>query len=288
MPLENPDSDLWGDEHTTKLKMKTHFIQFLLLFFIFIGFCITIFSKVLSVPKMKSSAVSFETPLLDFYNSMDIDLSVEVEEQVDHDKDLTIDSSGTIHSLATEITAIIDEDFDVCFEGINDGVDLPFLPALVGSDCLNDRKDEQATTSAANLSVVSDPVTLHYEEPRDFVLNNEDLSHSFSSSAPPKRREVQELDPPTKISAKTKSKSGFRRPNILSLLSPAELEEQLKQTTSRLTHSMKQSELSRRQLNQQESAFATFRFAQSSSGSFLSLSRRHLVSYTGDITSMTL
>ncbi len=81
-----------------------------------------------------------------------------------------------------------------------------------------------------------------------------------------------------------------RRPTstILSILSPAELEEELQQTSAYLTEAMRRSELSRRQLNFQ-GASGMMLVQQSSGQPFLAISRDKLTSYIKDVvTSMTL
>jgi hypothetical protein len=85
--------------------------------------------------------------------------------------------------------------------------------------------------------------------------------------------------------------SRHKRPTILSLLSPAELEEELHQTNFFLTESMRRSELSRRQLNQQVSAGVAL-FEQESllkeHAPTLTKSRDKITFYLKEVSSMTL
>ena len=78
---------------------------------------------------------------------------------------------------------------------------------------------------------------------------------------------------------------------MLSLLSPAELEQQLEQTESRLAESMARSELSRRQVHSQQHVHeeSLAEHSHSAQTSVLSQSRDHLAAaYMRVISSMTI
>ena len=78
-----------------------------------------------------------------------------------------------------------------------------------------------------------------------------------------------------------------KRPTILSILSPAQLHEELQQTRFFLTESMQRSALSRWQLDQQVTTGVVL-VQQPSGESTLAISRDKITSYIKDVSSMTL
>ena len=140
------------------------------------------------------------------------------------------------------------DDFGMSFED-----DLEFV------DCVEGQGEHEHEQGRRRLSISSASPEEFYQQSTYYAPD------SFDS----------EVTPDASVSSTSSARN-----DILSLLSPAELEQQLEQTKSRLTQSMERSELSRQQINSQASHSAV-------PASVLSQSRDRFASYMGGITSIT-
>ena len=149
------------------------------------------------------------------------------------------------------------DEFDMSFED-----DLEFV------DCVEGQKEHEHVQDRRRLSLTfMRRLSISSASPEEFCQQRRnsitDSRESYGSEVTP-----------------VSSTSSARHSSVLSLLSAAELEQQLEQTKSRLTQSMERSELSRQQINSQASHSAV-------PASVLSQSRDRFASYMGGMTSMT-
>ena len=85
-----------------------------------------------------------------------------------------------------------------------------------------------------------------------------------------------------------RASSRHKRPGILSILTPAELEEELQQTTFFLAESMRRSELSRMQLVRQGASRVMLVQENPAEQSLFAISKHKVTSYIKDVSSMAL
>ena len=146
-----------------------------------------------------------------------------------------------------------------------DEFDMSFRDDLEFVDCIECQGEHEHVQDRRRLSLTfMRRLSISSTSPEEFCIT--DGPESFGSEVTP--------------DAPVSSTSSALHNSILSLLSAAELEQQLEQTKSRLTQSMERSELSRQQINSQASHSAV-------PASVLSQSRDRFASYMGGMTSMT-